>query len=237
MFMRYLLSFLFSIALLATTNAQINITGTVTENSEPLPGVNIVIKGTSTGTTTDINGRYTMSVPDGNAVLQFTFVGYITKEAAVGTSRIIDMEMQEDSRQLEEVVVVGYGTQRRANLTGAVDQVTAETFENRPLTNMTQALIGVVPNLNIDMADGKPTGSPDFNIRGTSSIGYNTSGSALVLIDGIEGDPRTLNPNDIENISVLKDAASASIIWCKAGCIVAFVSLAIGIFFCKGIFW
>ena len=214
--MRFLISFFFLIALLATTNAQTNITGTVTENGDPLPGVNVIIKGTTTGTATDINGRYSINVPDGNAVLQFTFVGYVSKEAVVGTSRIINMEMEEDSRQLEEIVVVGYGTQRRANLTGAVDQITAETFENRPLTNMTQALIGVVPNLNIDMADGKPTGSPDFNIRGTSSIGYNTSGSALVLIDGIEGDPRTLNPNDIENISVLKDAASASIYGARA---------------------
>ncbi len=112
-------------------------------------------------------------------------------------------------RDLEEVVVVGYSTQKKANLTGAVDQVTSGALENRTMSNLTQGLKGVVPNLNIRLLDGKPNQAPSYNIRGLTSIGQ--GGSALILIDGVEGDPSMLNPNDIANISVLKDAASASI--------------------------
>ena len=117
--------------------------------------------------------------------------------------------LSEDIQGLEEVVVVGYGTQKKANLTGAVDQVTSSALENRQMSNLTQGLKGVVPNLNITLADGKPNQAPEFNIRGMTSIGQ--GGSALILIDGVEGDPSMLNPNDIATISVLKDAASASI--------------------------
>ncbi|MGE9313545.1 SusC/RagA family TonB-linked outer membrane protein [Niabella sp. CJ426] len=110
---------------------------------------------------------------------------------------------------LDEVIVVGYGTQKRVNATGAVDQITSKSLENRPITNLTQGLQGMLPNLNLKMMDGKPTQSPRYNIRGTTSIGQ--GGSALVLIDGFEGDPSLLNPNDIETVSILKDAASAAI--------------------------
>jgi TonB-linked SusC/RagA family outer membrane protein len=110
---------------------------------------------------------------------------------------------------LEEVIVVGYGTQKRANATGAVDQISAKNLENRPVSNLTQGLQGLLPNLNLKMLDGKPTQSPGFNIRGATSIGQ--GGNALVLIDGFEGDPSLLNPNDVETVSILKDAASAAI--------------------------
>jgi len=110
---------------------------------------------------------------------------------------------------LEEVIVVGYGTQKRANATGAVDQISAKSIENRPVANLTQGLQGMLPNLNLKMMDGKPTQSPSFNIRGATSIGQ--GGNALVLIDGFEGDPSLLNPNDVETVSILKDAASAAI--------------------------
>ena len=207
---------LFPTSMLDVTAAAqgITITGTVTDIGGPLPGVNVVVKGTSYGSVTDVNGRYSINVPDENAVLQFTFVGYAPQDVVVGSRRVVDVEMTEDARQLEEVVVVGYGTQRRVNLTGSVDQVTSEIFENRPVSNVTQALVGAAANMNIQLRDGKPTGSPDINIRGTTSIGQ--GGSALVLIDGVEGDPRMLNPNDIESISVLKDAASASIYGARA---------------------
>ncbi|KAA6312071.1 TonB-dependent receptor SusC [termite gut metagenome] len=122
--------------------------------------------------------------------------------------------LKEDALKLDEVVIVGYGTQKKVNLTGAVDQVTSKVFEKRPITNISQGLVGAVPNLNINMLDGKPTQSPTYNIRGTTSIGQ--GGNALVLIDGVEGDPRMLNPNDIESVSVLKDAASASIYGARA---------------------
>jgi hypothetical protein len=114
-----------------------------------------------------------------------------------------------DTKTLNEVVVVGYGTQKKVNLTGAVDQVTSEVLDNRSLPNLTQGLQGVIPNLNLKMGDGKPTQSPSYNIRGTTSIGQ--GGNALVLIDGVEGDPSRLNPNDVATVSVLKDAASAAI--------------------------
>ena len=110
---------------------------------------------------------------------------------------------------LDEVIVVGYGTQKRINATGAVDQVTSKNLENRPVTNLTQGLQGLLPNLNLKMLDGKPTQSPSYNIRGTTSIGQ--GGNALILIDGFEGDPSLLNPNDVETVSILKDAASAAI--------------------------
>jgi TonB-dependent SusC/RagA subfamily outer membrane receptor len=119
------------------------------------------------------------------------------------------IRLQPDAKALSEVVVVGYGTQKKANLTGAVDQVTSEVFENRSVPNLSQGLQGVIPNLNLRPTDGKPISSPSYNIRGTTSIGQ--GGNALVLIDGVEGDPQLINPNDIASISVLKDAASAAI--------------------------
>ena len=122
---------------------------------------------------------------------------------------MINVSLKEDVQGLEEVVVVGYSTQKKANLTGAVDQVTGAALEDRPMANLTQGLKGMVPNLNIDIKDGKPNQSPSYNIRGLTSIGV--GGSALVLIDGVEGDPSMINPNDIASISILKDAASASI--------------------------
>lgn len=117
--------------------------------------------------------------------------------------------LEEAAQKLNEVVVVGYGTQKKVNLTGAVEQVGSEVFENRSVASVTQALQGSVPNLNITLEDGKPSRTATFNVRGTGSIGQ--GGNALVLIDGVEGDPSLLNPNDIASVSVLKDAASASI--------------------------
>ena len=142
-------------------------------------------------------------------VLVFSFVGMRTQEIPVGNQFVIDVSMIEDAIGLQEVVAIGYGTQKKVNLTGAVEQVSSEVLTNRPVNNLTQALQGVVPNLNISLADGKPMRSANYQVRGASSIGQ--GGNALILIDGVEGDPSLLNPNDIENISVLKDAASASI--------------------------
>ncbi|SKC03908.1 SusC/RagA family TonB-linked outer membrane protein [Dyadobacter psychrophilus] len=201
---------------IANVNAERQISGKVTDaaTSEGLPGVNVVIKGSQTGTVTDVSGNYSMSIPDEGAILVFSYVGYISQEAEVGTRSTIDLQLAADSKALSEVVVVGYGTQKKVNLTGAVDQVGQEVFQNRPISNIAQGLVGAIPNLNLRMFDGKPTQSPSFNIRGTTSIGQ--GGSALVLIDGVEGDPRMLNPNDIESVSVLKDAASASIYGARA---------------------
>lgn len=187
-----------------------SVTGTVTDEAGgALPGVSVAVKGTTKGTSTDVDGKYKVDVPNGSAILVFSFVGYTTQEIEVGNQSIINVSLKTDTKVLSEVIVVGYGVQKKANLTGAVDQVTGEVFENRPVTNVTQGLQGVMPNLNIKMGDGKPNQSPGFNIRGTTSIGQ--GGNALVLIDNVEGDPSLLNPSDIASITLLKDAASASI--------------------------
>jgi TonB-dependent SusC/RagA subfamily outer membrane receptor len=123
-------------------------------------------------------------------------------------------QLKPSGDSLSQVVVVGYGTQRKANLTGAVDQIGSEYFEDRPLPNLTRGLQGTIANLNIVMTDGKPTRGASYNIRGATSIG--SGGNALVLIDGVPGDPNTINPNDIESVTVLKDASSAAIYGARA---------------------
>lgn len=183
--------------------------GTVTdEKGAPLPGVTVQVKGTTQGTVTDAAGRFSMDVPE-DAVLVISFIGYQSQEVAVGGRTAIDVQLRSSASGLNEVVVVGYGTQKKANLTGAVSQVGSDVLDNRSLPNLTQGLQGTIPNLNITMLDGKPIQSPEYNVRGTTSIGQ--KGSALVLIDGVEGDPSLINPSDVASITVLKDAASAAI--------------------------
>ncbi len=195
---------------MTSTSQQKNITGQVNDpDGQPLPGVTIMVKGTSTGTVTDVDGRFSFNIPSNTETLQFSFVGMKTLEVAVDNKTTFNITMEEEAIGVDEVVVVGYGTQKKVNLTGAVDQVSSDVLESRPVSNITQALQGVVPNLNITIADGKPIRSASYNVRGTTSVGQ--GGSALVLIDGVEGDPSLLNPNDIESISVLKDASSAAI--------------------------
>ncbi len=187
-----------------------SISGKVTDSSgAPLPGVTVVVQGTTRGIITDVDGNYSLTNVPGDATLVFSFVGMKTQDVPVIGKTSINIVMEEETIGIEEVVAIGYGTQKKVNLTGAVDQVTDEVFENRSVSNVTQALQGVVPNLNITLEDGKPTRSSSFNVRGTTSIGQ--GGSALVLIDGVAGDPAMLNPNDIASVSVLKDAASAAI--------------------------
>lgn len=189
---------------------RITITGTVTdERGNPLPGATVQVKNAMQGTLTDNSGKYSIDVPSPGVTIVVSFVGFVPMEIAVQNQTTIDVSLKEDIQGLQEVVVVGYGTQKKANLTGAVDQVVSTTLENRQMSNLTQGLKGVVPNLNIRLMDGKPNQAPSYNIRGLTSIGQ--GGSALILIDGVEGDPSMLNPNDVESISVLKDAASASI--------------------------
>ncbi len=172
---------------------RITITGTVSdEKGAPLPGSTVQLKGTTTGGLTDLNGKYSIEVPGPNSTIVFSFVGYAPKEVQVLNQTVINVALKEDVQGLEEVIVVGYSTQKKANLTGAVDQVTSSSLENRTMSNLTQGLKGVVPNLNIRLLDGKPNQAPSFNIRGLTSIGQ--GGSALVLIDGVEGDASMINP-------------------------------------------
>lgn len=187
------------------------ITGKVTDESgEPLAGAGVVLVGnTSYNALTDDNGNYSIRIPDSeNAAMEFSFIGMKTATITVGNQNVINVVLKSENK-LDEIVVVGYGTQKKVNLTGAVEQVTDEVFENRPMANVSQGLQGAIPNLNIQLTDGKPIRTASYNVRGTTSIGQ--GGSALVLIDGVEGDPAMLNPNDIASVSVLKDAASSAI--------------------------
>ncbi len=202
------------------TNA--TVTGTVKDNDgAPLPNVTVVATSQSDSSVqrsalTDDAGVFRLELAVGGSY-RFTvsFVGYQTQvitnyTVTTGQNRAVAVTMVPSATAaLDEVIVVGFGTQKRLNATGAVDQISAKNLVDRPITNLTQGLQGMLPNLNLRMADGKPTQSPSYNIRGTTSIGQ--GGNALVLIDGFEGDPSLLNPNDIETVSILKDAASAAI--------------------------
>lgn len=196
-----------------TVDKGISVTVKVTDKAGAMPGAGILVKGTTNGQITGADGTATLTNVAPDAVLVVTFVGYQTVEIPVKGRANVSVTL-EDSLTLDEIVVVGYGTQKKANLTGAVDQVGSETFEGRSNANLTQMLQGQIPNLNLKFKDGRPNSSPSYNIRGTTSIGQ--GGSALILIDGVEGDPALLNPNDIESVSVLKDAASSAIYGSRA---------------------
>ncbi|HEY5390574.1 MAG TPA: TonB-dependent receptor [Hanamia sp.] len=190
------------------------VNGVITDESgKPLQGVSVQIMGTKEGVITNAEGKFSLSVPE-NASLTVSFVGYEPQEIVVGNKNNINIQLKVIAAGLNEVVVVGYGTQKKANLTGAVSQVSGEVLDNRSIPNLTQGLQGEIPNLNLVMADGKPTTSPTYNIRGNTSIGQ--GGSALVLIDGVEGDPSLLNPNDVGSVTVLKDASSAAVYGARA---------------------
>jgi TonB-linked SusC/RagA family outer membrane protein len=181
-----------------------------------ITAVNEIISTGQFTTITSSTGEFSFSQLVAGAKYRFTvsYTGYkeqVIRNYAVKVSgnTAIRVILAVSNTDLDEVIVVGYGTQKRINATGAVDQITSKNLENRPVTNLTQGLQGMLPNLNLRMLDGKPTQSPSYNIRGTTSIGQ--GGNALILIDGFEGDPSLLNPNDVETVSILKDAASAAI--------------------------
>ncbi len=201
------------------SNAQeIEITGTVTQASDgqTLPGVTVLLRGTDIGTVTDIDGQYSLSLPDDSGILVFSFVGMETLEEPVEGRTIIDVELNRELEALEEVIVVGFGTQQRVNLSGAVDQIDTRELESRPISSVSQGLQGIIPNLNIDYLEGSPGTDPRINIRGFTSI---NEGDPLILIDNVPstaGELSRLDPQDVASISVLKDAASAAIYGARA---------------------
>ncbi len=193
---------------------QSGVSGKVTDSEgQSLPGVTVVVKGTTNGTITNVDGEYSFSSIPMNTTLVFSFVGMRTQEIAVAGKKIINITLELDAIGIEEVVAVGYGTQKKINLTGAVSQVEADALESRPITNIGQGLQGLIPNLTINPVSGAPGRGVTFNIRGTTSI---NGGSPLVLVDGVQMDPNLINPQDVKSISVLKDAASAAIYGARA---------------------
>lgn len=184
--------------------SKVKVSGTVIDATGlPVIGASVVEKGSSNnGTITDLDGNFTLSVASG-AVLEISFIGFQSQEIQTTPGQHVSVTLKEDSEMLEEVVVVGFGTQKKVNLTGSVSVVTSEEIAQRPVTNVTQALQGVVPGLQISQTNGSLENTPSINVRGTTTIGQGTSGDPLVLIDGMEGDLNTINPQDIASISVL----------------------------------
>lgn len=191
-----------------------SIKGTVKDqNGVPVIGANVVEKGTTNGTITDVNGNFSLRVSE-KAILLFSYIGYNPLELPVGKESVIRITMKEDTQALEEVVVVGYGTQKKVNLTGAVNSIKMEeVVGNRPVTNVSSALQGVVPGLQITAGNAHPGGETKWNIRGTNSI---NGGSPLILVDNMPMDIDMVDPNDIETVNILKDAAASAIYGARA---------------------
>ncbi len=178
-------------------------------SGQPVPGVGVVLEGTTNGTMTGADGAYTLRIPEGDAVLTFSSLGYVTQSVKVSAGQgTVNVTIQEDNMLLEETIVVGYGTQKKVNLTGAITAIDSKQLENRTAHNLTTMLQGSVPGLNISTSSGNPGSTGSLNIRGFTSI---TGGEPLVLVDGIEGNINRINPQDVESISVIKDASSAAV--------------------------
>ena len=190
------------------------VTGTVEDDLGPVAGASVVVKGTTNGNITDMDGNFTLEGVKNGDIIQISFIGYTTQEIPYTGQSSLQIKLAEDTQKLEEVVVVGYGVQKKVNLTGAVGIADSEILEDRPIGNIAQGLQGAIPNLNIDFASGNPNAATTFNVRGATSL---NGGQALLLVDGVEtSDLSLLNPQDIESVSVLKDAASASIYGARA---------------------
>ncbi|MGI6572750.1 MAG: SusC/RagA family TonB-linked outer membrane protein [Fermentimonas sp.] len=199
-------SFAFSVKVFGQSNT---LNGTVKDvNGVPLTGVNVLEKGTTNGTITDLDGEFSLRVSE-SAVVVFSYIGFLTQEIHVTDSKTITVTLIEDFATLDELVVVGYATMKKRDLVGAVEQVGGDILSNRPTANLARSLQGEVAGLNISFIDSKPNRSTTLNVRGTTSIG--AGGSTLVLIDGVEGNLNAVNPQDVESVSVLKDASSTAI--------------------------
>jgi len=189
----------------------IPVSGTITENGTPLPGVTVMVRGTTIGTAADANGRYQITVPDAESVLQFSFVGYRDVDAVVGDKRVIDIEMVEDAQSLDEVVVIGYGVLKKKLVTGATIQVSGESLQKMSTTNAFTALQSQTPGVSIIQSNGQPGSGYIVHIRG---IGTNGEARPLYVVDGVPAGNDAMNhmsAADIESIDILKDAASAAI--------------------------
>ncbi|WP_010663019.1 SusC/RagA family TonB-linked outer membrane protein [Marinilabilia salmonicolor] len=201
----------FSVSILAQN---VRITGTVNDNTgQPLPGVNIIVEGTSTGTITDVDGNYSLEAPSDGALV-FNFIGFASQTVPIDGRSEIDVVLEQSDISLSEVVVVGYGTQKRENLTGAVTDIRAERMENKPVSSLTSALQGEAAGVSI-VNSGGPGQEPVIQIRGVGSV--NLSSAPLYVVDGMPvGSIEGLDPNSIQSVSILKDASSAAIYGSRA---------------------
>ena len=202
--------------------AKKQITGKVVDaQGDAIIGANIIEKGTSNGTISDVDGNFSLQV-ENSAILLISYIGFLTQEINTVGKTDFNIILQEDTKALDEVVVVGFGTQKKVNLTGAVSTATAAEIESRPVVNVSQALQGVVPGLNISQNNGMLDAQQSINIRGIATLDWSSGnaravgGRPLILVDGMEADLNSLNPQDIESISVLKDAAASSIYGSRA---------------------
>lgn len=188
------------------------ITGTVTDNKqEPLIGVNVVVKGnTSVGAITDLDGKYSLSVPEGKATLVFSYIGYVTQEVSVGSRNTVDVVLVDDAQALDEVVVVGYGVVKKRDLVGSIASVKSQDITAVPTSNVLESMQGKIAGLDMTRSSGQPGSSFNFTIRGNRSL--TASNAPLILVDGIAyGTDIDINPNDVESIEVLKDASTTAI--------------------------
>ncbi len=191
---------------------QREVTGTVTDaaTDEPLIGATVVVKGTNTGTVTDLDGNYSITVPDASAVLQYSYVSYETREIEVGDQTEIDVQLIESATELEDVVVIGYGTVKKEDLTGSVAVVTSEDLNRTPTATFQKALQGKAPGVMVTQTSGKPGSGTNIFVRGVGSINMNAK--PIYVVDGVRtGSLNQINPADIESLQVLKDASSAAI--------------------------
>lgn len=191
--------------------------GVVKDSSgETVIGASVLVKGTTNGTITDIDSNFTLNNVEQGATIQISFVGYQTLEV-VWNGTPLNITLKDDTQLLDEVVVVGFGTQKKVNLTGSVSTMNSEELTARPVSSVAQAMQGMVAGMNFSYSDGGRLDSNlNFDIHGTGTIGDGSSASPLVLIDGAEGNLNAINPADIENISILKDASASSIYGSRA---------------------
>jgi iron complex outermembrane receptor protein len=208
---KYVLCLTALFCVVGIAHAQTTVSGTVTAPEEgALPGVNVLVKGTTTGTVTDLDGNYRLTVPEGNDVLVFSSIGYVNQEVAINGRTTINVELQADIQSLSEVVVVGYGSQEKKEITSAVASIDSEQFNRGNVNDVSQLLQGKVAGLTITKAGGNPNEPFNIRLRGLSSLGGNSQ--PLVVVDGVIGaDLNSVDPNDIASIDILKDGSAAAI--------------------------
>lgn len=218
-FMQKMLRFCGVVALILLSGqvfAQKDITGKVTDaaSGEPLPGVSIVISGTTMGTISDFDGNFSITVPEENNQLEFSMIGYSRKAVPLDGATTLNVMLEESTTALEEIVVTGYSTQSRAEMTTSISKLDTKNLESVPRSNAATALQGTIAGLKVTQTTGQPGSTPSMVVRGGTS--FSGTGSPLILIDGVPGSFYALNADDIESMEVLKDAASTAIYGARA---------------------